>query len=105
MIWKRRVYSIKTVLNSENSKNSSNYFHINNLDTLQKKFDELRCNVLYGDCIVFDSKLVHKSGVNNSSSIRYAIQSRWFDSSSKDSIENFYRGGIDEGINPKEYLK
>lgn len=95
---------VNTIYKLSKTKNSANYFKVENIDNLINNCEEVRCNLKVGDGIVFDSKLIHKSGVNNSSSIRYAIQSRWFDPTSFDSIEKIYRGGIDEGINPKEYM-
>jgi phytanoyl-CoA hydroxylase len=86
------------------NKQSGNYFKITNIKDLIQINGEVRCPLKLGQAIVFHSKLIHKSGINLSTKTRYAIQSRWFDATSKDAILNRFTGGIDEGKDPNEYL-
>lgn len=83
---------------------SAEYFRISNIDDLVRLHQEIRQPVSVGDCLVFSSRLVHKSGSNRSDEIRYAIQSRWFDATAADSINTAYKGGIDEGVSPSLYI-
>mgnify|MGYP001807622625 CR=1 FL=1 len=87
-------------------KKSSQYFKLND-KFLQDLIDirgEVRCKLTFGKGLCFHSNLIHKSGSNLSKSTRLTIQSRWFDASMNDAIENNYIGGIDEGNDPFDYL-
>lgn len=83
---------------------SSQYFTIDRSALSRISTPRQRCNIKLGQCMVFHSKLIHKSGSNNSTHIRYALQSRWFDATATDAILNKYRGGVDEGNDPRSYL-
>ena len=90
--------------NAINAKRSANYFEILDVDSLVRQKGEIRCPLRLGECLVFHSKLIHKSGINMSNDIRYAVQSRWFDANAEDAISHHFLGGIDEGIDPASYL-
>lgn len=83
---------------------SAKYFQITNIEQIKSTCKETRVNLKQGQGVVFDSKLVHKSGKNTSKSTRFAMQLRWMDASSPDAIERHYRGGIDAGLNPLTYM-
>ncbi len=86
------------------AKRSANYFSIENIGEVIGKLGELRCPLKLGQAVVFHSSLLHKSGMNQSCSTRYAIQSRWFDALALDSVVMKFRCGIDEGLHPRDYL-
>jgi ectoine hydroxylase-related dioxygenase (phytanoyl-CoA dioxygenase family) len=86
------------------AKRSSTYFSIDNIDEALQKNGEIRCPMKLALGLVFHSKLIHKSGVNQSTKTRFALQSRWFNGLSSDSVRGKFRGGLDEGVHPKEYL-
>jgi ectoine hydroxylase-related dioxygenase (phytanoyl-CoA dioxygenase family) len=86
------------------SKISSGYFSIENIDEALKNFGEKRCLLRLGQAVVFHSKLLHKSGVNLSKDTRFALQSRWFDGLYPDAVRWKFRGGLDEGVHPSNYL-
>jgi ectoine hydroxylase-related dioxygenase (phytanoyl-CoA dioxygenase family) len=85
-------------------KRSSEYFELDGIQELIHELGETRCHLSFGQGLVFHSNLIHKSGINYSDQIRYTIQSRWFDASSNDAMENLYVGGIDQNNDPKIYL-
>ncbi len=86
------------------AKMSSAYFSVVNIDEALDDAVEIRCPVLLGQAVVFHSRLIHKSGANRSNATRFALQSRWFDALSCDAVKGKFRGGLDEGIHPSEYL-
>ena len=86
-----------------NAEMSSTYFSIANIDEALKDAGEIRCPILLGEGVVFSSRLIHKSGMNLSNATRFALQSRWFDGLSEDAVDRKYRGGVDEGVNPRDY--
>lgn len=86
------------------AKRSADYFFIENINDALARYGELRCCLKLGQAVVFHSKLVHKSGANQSGSTRYALQSRWFDGASNEAINLKYVGGLDEGVHPSYYL-
>ncbi len=87
------------------AKMSSAYFSIENIDEALKEAGEIRCPLPLGKGVVFSSRLIHKSGVNQSNATRFALQSRWFDGLSEDAVQRKFRGGFDEGVHPRDYLE
>ncbi len=100
----RFISSVRHNEEAIKAKRSSNYFSIENIDEMLQNLGEIRCPVKLGQGMVFHSKLVHKSGLNQSSQTRFALQSRWFDGLSFDAVKGKFRGGVDEGVHPEEYL-
>ena len=100
----RFLSSVRYDEESIKAKRSSTYFSIENIDEALQKNGEIRCPLRLGQGLVFHSKLIHKSGKNQSDKTRFALQSRWFDGLSSDSVRGRFRGGLDEGVHPKEYL-
>ncbi len=90
--------------NAIRAKASSAYFSIDNIDEALRWASVVRCPLALGQAVVFHSKLIHKSGANRSTTTRFALQSRWFDGLSTDAVKRKYRGGLDEGIHPSQYL-
>lgn len=87
------------------AKMSSAYFSIENIEEALNEAGEIRCPLLLGEAVVFHSRLIHKSGANRSNATRFALQSRWFDALSLDAVQGKFRGGLDEGVHPSEYLE
>lgn len=87
-----------------NEGRSAEYFEITNIDRLLTDLGETQVRMSRGDVLVFDAKLVHRSGANNSENTRFSLQSRWFDAEAPDAIEHRYRTGIDCGRHPHQYL-
>ena len=52
-------------------------------------FKDVLCKI--GDVLIFSQCLVHKSGNNNSNSVRFSIQIRFNDLSKKDSISKILK--------------
>lgn len=57
------------------------------------------CNVKYGEAIIFNQKLVHKSGTNNSNKIRFSIQLRFSDLD----CDDYFKRGLP--INHEQLVK
>lgn len=87
------------------AKNSAGYFHISNIQEILGAHSEIRAPLNVGSAVAFSSLLIHKSGVNSSAATRFSLQSRWFDGLSQDAVLGRWRGGVDEGRDPAEYLK
>jgi len=77
---------------------------VENIKEIIDVLGEKRVNLRRGQGVIFHSKLLHKSGENNTEATRLALQIRCFDAKSKDAVNNHWKGGIDEGIHPMEYL-
>jgi ectoine hydroxylase-related dioxygenase (phytanoyl-CoA dioxygenase family) len=86
------------------NKRSAGYFVVENIKEIIDVLGEKRVNLRRGQGVIFHSKLLHKSGENNTEATRLALQIRCFDAKSKDAVNNHWKGGIDEGIHPMEYL-
>ena len=83
---------------------SSAYFSIFDIDEGLNDAGEIRCPLLLGQAVVFHYQLIHKSGAKRSNATRLALQSRWYDALSLDAVKGKFRGGLDEGTHPSEYL-
>jgi len=86
------------------NKRSAGYFNVENIEQIIEDLGEKRVNLRRGQGVIFHSKLLHRSGENNSEATRLALQIRCFDAKSTDAVINDWKGGIDEGIHPMEYL-
>lgn len=68
----------------------------------QYSFEYQHCNVKFGQALIFDQKLVHKSGFNSSNNIRFSIQLRFSDLGCKDYFEKDFP--INSELHIKKYL-
>lgn len=91
-------------VNATLGKNSADFFSVGNIENILKEHPEMRVPMKAGSALAFSGLLLHKSGVNRSDHTRYAFQSRWFDGLAEDAVSNKWRGGIDEGRPPADYL-
>jgi hypothetical protein len=55
------------------------YPHDNGVILDRYRFDFIDCPVRFGEALIFDQKIVHKSGVNMSDGIRFSVQIRYSD--------------------------
>ena len=89
---------------SLSNKNSAGYFIVENIKHILEVLGEKRVDLRRGQGVIFHSKLLHKSGENNTETTRLALQIRCFDAKSEDAVNSEWKGGIDEGIHPTKYL-
>jgi ectoine hydroxylase-related dioxygenase (phytanoyl-CoA dioxygenase family) len=99
-----RLHAEINIKNATSGKNSAELFSVSNIGHILKHNPDVRVPMKAGSALALSGLLLHKSGANRSDHTRFAFQSRWFDGLAEEAVSNRWRGGIDEGRAPADYL-
>lgn len=94
---KNGIYKTKVNIKKIKQKKTYDPYYVDISNFKLGSFKKFNLILNEKDMAVFDFKLLHKSGHNYSKNIRWSAIHRVFDLTNKEALNNFFKGGMNEG--------